>query len=74
MKAVCHICEQVCELSSLFFGKDSGIIGSGEDFHLLPKHEGVPGKSMTKVVSQKSGEVIEEMCDGSLRPPRIRIQ
>ena len=73
MKAVCHVCERVFELAKVTIENDSGIEGSG-GFLLLPRHPPLPGKKKTNIVSAQTGEIIGEMCDGSLRPPKIKLQ
>lgn len=73
MKAVCHVCERVFELTKVIIENDSGVDGS-EGFVLLPRHPPLEGKEKTCIVSAKTGEILGEMCDGSLRPPKIKLQ
>ena len=81
MKAICHVCEQVFELSKVTFAKDSGVVQEKKEkginakasFTLIPSHPPIPGKAVTEVVSSTTGKVIELLCNGSLRLPKINV-
>ncbi len=71
MKTICHICERAFELVTVTFSEKPGLRGEG--FYLIPEHAPLEGKKRTRVVNQNTGEVIKELCDGSLRPPKIIV-
>lgn len=81
MKAICPVCEQVFTLSHVIFGENSGVIqkkrvndGIGvAGFSLLPSHPPTSGKAVTNVINSATGEIVEVLCNGSLRPPKISI-
>jgi hypothetical protein len=69
MKVICPTCEQAFELSSVVFAKESGVVSEkGGGFSLTPKHPPKDGKESSAIVSSVTGEVMEKICNGSLRP------
>ena len=74
MKIVCSVCEQVFSPAQVTFDKDSNVIKSSEKpFELVPSHPAVPGKKETQVRDSRTGEILEIICDGSLRPVKVKV-
>lgn len=72
MKVICPTCEQAFELSPVIFAKESGVMSEGGGgLSLVPQHPAIEGKASSAIVSSVTGEVVEKICNGSLRPRYI---
>jgi hypothetical protein len=69
MKAVCKICERIFELTKTD-DRNKVFADGGGPIYIVPQHPPLKGRASRKFSNAQTGEVIGEMCDGSLRPPQ----
>lgn len=73
MKVVCQVCGQPFEAAKVIFDEEEFASKKENTFTLIPIHSAVEGLACSEIRNAKTGEVVETMCSGSLRPPKISV-